>query len=416
MRILIAHNSYQMPGGEDVVFESESALLEAHGHEVVRYVADNSEISEYSRAALAANSIWNAKVVRQVRSLIRRARPDVMHVHNTMPLISPAIYHAAYAERVPVVQTLHNFRLLCPTAELLRKGKVCEECVGTTTYWPGIVHGCYRGSRAATAVVAAMITTHKLLGTWHNKISRYIAMSEFMRRKYVEGGWPPKKIIVKPNFFDCGATARTARGDYVLFAGRLSNEKGLKTLLSALGRMSTPPLLKIAGQGPLMPANPGAHSNVEWLGHLPRDHVIELMKGASALVFPSEWYEGCPLTIIEAFAIGLPVITSRLGNMAEMVTDGVTGLLFGPTDPVDLAAVIEWALAHRAETEAMAARARQEFELKYTPERNYQALMAIYRGVMNREATYGEPSGNDDDPGDCDQHDTHRLRASTGSG
>jgi glycosyltransferase involved in cell wall biosynthesis len=383
MRILVVHNSYQKPGGEDVVFHSEAALLEAHGHEVLRYTSDNNETRSYSRTALAANTIWNATILRQVRSLIQRTRPDLMHVHNTMPLISPAIYHAAHAEGVPVVQTLHNFRLLCPKADLSRGGKVCEECLGTKTYWPGVVHACYRGSRVATGVVAAMVATHTLLGTWQHKIFRYIAMSEFMRRKFVEGGWPAERIAVKPNFFDYDGKVRTAHGDYALFAGRLSVEKGLNTLLNAVGRMAKPPLTKIAGQGPLMPASPTANPNVEWLGQRSREGIIELMKGASVLVFPSEWYEGCPLTIIEAFATGLPVIASRLGNMAEMVTDGVTGLLFAPTDAEDLAAVIGWALAHPMEMQAIAKRAREEFERKYTADRNYETLMQIYSAALN---------------------------------
>ncbi len=201
----------------------------------------------------------------------------------------------------------------------------------------------------------------------------------------------------------------------MLFAGRLSEEKGIKTFLGALSRMSKPPLVKVVGDGPLMPTNLHTYPNVEWLGYLPRERVIELMQRASVLVFPSEWYEGCPLTIIEAFATGLPVIASRLGNMAEMVTDGVTGLLFGPTDSADLAAVIEWALSHPDETAGMGAHARREFEQKYTPQKNYEALMEIYHAVLNREGKNGESnragadSGNDDRPG------PGRLRAGTGA-
>jgi glycosyltransferase involved in cell wall biosynthesis len=415
VKILIAHNSYTRPGGEDVVFESESALLERYGHDVVRYVANNRETGDYSRAVLAANTIWNQKVVREVRSLIQRTRPDVMHVHNTMPLISPAIYHAAHSEGVPVVQTLHNFRLICPRADLLRDGKVCEECIGSRTYWPGIYHGCYRGSRMATAVVATMITSHTVLRTWNDKIDRYIAMSEFMRRKYVEAGWPASKITVKPNFCDYTDGARYERGEYLLFAGRLSEEKGIKTLLGALSRMSKPPRVKIVGDGPLMPTNVASSPNVEWLGFLPRARVVELMQRATVLIFPSEWYEGCPLTLIEAFATGLPVIASRLGNMAEMVTDRVNGLLFGPADSGDLAAVIEWALAHPDELEQMGAHARSEFEQKYTPQKNYQALMEIYQAVLDRGGKHGEPDGNGADLGNHDQLGPVRLRAGTGA-
>ncbi|MQA28758.1 MAG: glycosyltransferase [Luteitalea sp.] len=382
MKILVVHNAYTQPGGEDVVFHAEIALLEAHGHQVVRYTADNHDLRDSARASVAARTIWNGASLRDVRALIRQTRPDLMHVHNTFPLISPTVYHAAQAEGVRVVQTLHNFRLICPNAMLRRAGHTCEECVGTSTRWPGVVHGCYRGSRAATGVIAAMLTTHGVLGTWRHKIDRYIALSEFAKSKFVQDGWPEAKIVVKPNFVECEPPVRNAPGDYVLFVGRLSQEKGLSTLLRAMATMSHPPLLKIAGQGPLMDAG-GPATRIEWLGQQTREQTLALMCGASMLIMPSEWYEGMPLTIVEAFAMGLPVITSRIGTMAEMVSHGLTGLLFPPGDANALADTIGWALAHPGEMEAIAVRARQEFDCKYTPEHNYRRLMEIYHGALS---------------------------------
>jgi glycosyltransferase involved in cell wall biosynthesis len=383
MRILVVHNAYQKPGGEDVVFQSEVALLESEGHEVVRHATSNDDVRKHGSVSLAANTVWNGAARREVQALIQRTRPDLMHVHNTFPLLSPSIYGAAQAEGVPVIQTLHNFRLLCPSAVLRRDGKVCEECIGTLTRWPGVVHRCYRNSRAATGAIAAMLMTHTLIGTWREKVTRFIALSEFDRDKFVEGGYPAAKIAVKPNFLADDPGLRTGRGSYALFVGRLSPEKGVGTLLEAIGRMAAPPLLKIAGQGPLMTATPDANPNIEWLGQQSRTEVFERLGGAALLIMPSEWYEGCPLVIIEAFARGVPVIASHLGTMAEMIVDGVTGLLFTPQDPQDLAAKIRWALDHPAEIAAMASRARQEFESKYSAARNYKMLMQIYEAALN---------------------------------
>jgi glycosyltransferase involved in cell wall biosynthesis len=383
MKILVAHNRYQKPGGEDAVFQNETALLESYGHEVTRYTASNDDVGQYSLPVLAAKTIWNTASMRDVRAVLQRTRPDVIHVHNTFQLISPSIYSAAKAEGIPVVQTLHNFRLLCPAAILRRAGHVCEECVGTATRWPSVVHGCYRDSRATTAVVATMLTTHRMLGTWQQKIARYIAQSQFAKQKFVQDGWPADKIVVKPNFLPSDPGGSEARQGFALFVGRLSEEKGVGTLLKAVRGMPGHFSLKIAGQGPLQPADTTADSGVVWLGHQSRLQILHLMKTARVLVMPSEWYESCPMTIIEALASGLPVITTRIGTMPEMVTDGVTGLLVPPADADALGRAITWALGHPAEMEAMGKRARDEFELKYTPDQNYRALMAIYRSVLN---------------------------------
>ncbi|HSL01099.1 MAG TPA: glycosyltransferase [Rubrobacteraceae bacterium] len=381
MKVLLIHNHYQQPGGEDQVFAAEAALLEAHGHQVLLHTVHNDEVANTNPVALAGSTIWNRSSYRELRSLIRRERPHVTHFHNTLPLISPAGYYAAKAEGVPVVQTLHNYRLLCPNALFFRDGHVCEDCQGKSVPWPSVLHACYRGSRPASAAVAAMLTTHRGLRTWRDQVDVYVATTEFAREKFVQGGLPPEKVVVKPNFLHTDPRQGEGRGDYALFVGRLSHEKGVGTLLSAWKRLGARMPLKIVGDGPLAEevgyATEGLYG-LEWLGRQPQERVLALMKEASVLVFPSTCYENFPVTLLEAFAAGLPVIASNLGGMSSLVVHGRTGLHFRPGDPEDLSAKVEWALAHPTRLADMRSEARAEFEAKYTAERNYVALKEIY--------------------------------------
>ena len=382
MKLLLVHNSYQQPGGEDQVFASELELLASHGHEVVRYTAHNEAVRQLSKLTLACRTSWSRTTYREMRALLQRERPEIVHVHNTLPLLSPAVYYAAGAARVPVVQTLHNYRLLCPNALLLREQRICEDCLARHVAWPGIMHACYRQSRGATGVVAAMLSMHRLLGTWTKRVSRYIALTDFMRQKFVQGGFRADQIVVKPNFVAPDPGVGDHGGGYALFVGRLSPEKGVQTLLRAWREEGRMPL-KIAGGGPLQNLADGSPPGIEWLGRQPREQVIALMKQASVLVFPSECYEGFPTAIAEAFATGLPVVASHLGAMGEIVQHRQTGLLFTPGEANDLAAKVGWALAHPTEVADMGRRARDEFEAKYTAERNYQLLRDIYNGVLD---------------------------------
>lgn len=279
-----------------------------------------------------------------------------------------------------MVQTLHNFRLVCPSGILFRDGHLCEECLGKFFPWPGIVHACYRNSRAATAVTAGMLTLHKPLGTWARVVGRYIALSEFSRRKFIAGGLPSDKIVVKPNFLVTDPGVGGHAGKFGLFVGRLSPEKGLDVLLRAWGLLSRDFPLKVIG-GPLSKEQAGP-SSVEWLGRQPRERVCAEMKDASFLVFPSVWYECCPMTIIEALAVGLPVIVSDCGSAAEMVADYENGRHFRAGDPADLAATVEWALTHEDDMAAIGRAARREFETSYSAPGNYAQLMEIYRLAM----------------------------------
>ncbi len=391
--ILAVHNFYQRPGGEDVAFSTEAAMLERNGHRVIRYEDRNDRIANGIGSGLGA--VWNQGSYRRVQRLAREHRPDVAHFHNTFPLISPAAYYAARREGVAVVQTLHNYRLLCPGGNFLRDGQVCEECAERRSLAPAIAHACYRGSRAGSAAVAAMLTVHRAMGTWRRMVDVYVAPSEFVRQKFIASGFAAERIVVKPNALapdtlaqdasagalDGAADRRDCGAGYALFVGRLSEEKGIRTLAAAWKTLGDIPLL-VAGEGPL--------SGLEWpagatlLGVQSRERVRELMRSARALVFPSVCYEGQPLTIIEAFASGLPVIGSALGGVRELIDDGRTGLLFRPGDAADLAAKVRWAFAHREEMDAMRVHARREYEAKFTAERTYALLMEIYESAMER--------------------------------
>jgi glycosyltransferase involved in cell wall biosynthesis len=385
MKVVLVHAVYRQRGGEEEVLRAEHDLLRDRGHEVRLFTMPNEEMVGYGRVRQAAMTHWNRGAYRRLRALLRADPPDVGHFHNTFPILSPAVYYAARAEGVPVVQTLHNYRLICPNGLLYRDGRVCEECVGKAVPWPAVVHGSYRGSRAATAVVAGMLTSHRLAGTWREKVDTYIALTEFARRKYIEGGLPAERIVVKPNFVPDPGVGDAERGDYALFVGRLTPEKGVSTMLAAWRSLPDIPL-KVVGGGPMMEEleswvrAAGPTANVEIAGLQPPEEVIRLMMNARFLVFPSEWYEGAPRVVLEAFACGLPVIGARIGAMTEMLDHGRTGLHFEPGDPADLARQVRLATSN-GDLVRMGTAARQEYEAKYSADLNYGMLMGIYESV-----------------------------------
>lgn len=388
MKVLMIHNRYQQPGGEDEVFLAEASLLESYAHRVVRYSTHNDRMAEMNRLALAGNTLWNSSTYQELRALIRQERPRVAHFHNIFPLISPAGYYAAKAEGVPVIQTLHNYRLLCPNAQFFRDGRVCEDCMGKVIPWPGVVHKCYRGSRAASAVVTAMLATHRASHTWTEMVDMYVVLTEFARRKFIEGGLPARKLTIKPNFVYPDPGPGEGRGGYALFVGRLSPEKGIGTLLEAWERLKEQIPLKVVGDGPLAELVASAASRypyLEYLGYRSAEEVHGLLKEASVLIFPSEWYETFGRVAAEAFATATPVIAADIGAVAELVEHGRTGLRFRPGDPEDLAAQVGWFLSHPEEHSRLRSEARAEFEAKYTAERNYQTLMKIYESTLERE-------------------------------
>jgi glycosyltransferase involved in cell wall biosynthesis len=384
--VLFVHNYYQQPGGEDSVLRAESAMLRAREHRVHEYLVHNADIDGMGKTALLKKTIWNTATTRDLGHRLDADRVQVAHFHNTFPLVSPAGYYAAKRRGVGVVQTLHNYRLLCPTANFFRDGELCEQCLGKAVPWPGVLHGCYRGSRATTSAVAAMLTVHRAIRTYARQVDVYIALTDFARRKFVEGGLPAEKIVVKPNFSDDPGIGRHDDGS-VLFVGRLAREKGVEDLLNAWQRVVARrpgARLRILGDGPASSLKAGEHAGVEWLGWQPRARVIQYMQDAALLVFPSVQREGFPMTIVEAFATGLPVLTSNFESMTELVHDGQTGRFYRHADSQDLAVVLEQMLGDEAGLRALSRQARAEYDAKYTPARNYEQLMSIYAAAIDR--------------------------------
>ena len=385
MRIVFSHNAYQQRGGEDSVVEAEIAMLRQCGHEVVEYRRHNNEIVNTSPISIALDTLWSGRTVDEIETLINDVRPDVIHSHNTFPLISPSLYWTASKAGIPVIQTLHNFRLLCPQAMFLREGRVCEDCLGKVP-WRGAVRACYRDSIAQSSVLAGMTTAHRLLGTWQNKVTRFIALNDFCRNKFIEGGLPADKILVKPNFVDwtegVKSTNHKTSGCPFLFVGRLSEEKGISVLMRATKVMEGDIALRVAGDGADLNLLAGV-GGVTSLGAVSGDAVRGEMNQALALVMPSIWYENFPRTLVEAFACGLPVIASRLGALAELVVDGETGLLFEPGNADDLANKLRWAKANPSKMAEMGKNARRKYEAEFTEERNYAQLMVIYHEAIS---------------------------------
>jgi glycosyltransferase involved in cell wall biosynthesis len=397
VKIILVHCHYQQTGGEDVVLELERRLLENAGHQIVVFRRSNREVNSYpgvKRLVLIQKAVWNDDARKEFADLLRAEKPDLVHVHNTWVMISPSIYAACREAGVPVVKTLHNYQLLCPAGTFFRDGTICEECM-EHTLWRSVRYKCYRNSRSDTAAAALMLAVHRARGTWERDVTSYIVLTEFARKKFLQGGLPAEKMFIKPNFVSPdplprvgdGGQASAGDGSYAIFAGRLSPEKRVSTLLDAWTRLRSRVPLVIVGGGTQRAeleaeAIKGNLDTVKFRGLLAHDQTMAAIKGARFLVFSSEWYETFGLTMIEAFACGVPVICSRMGAMEEIVDEGRTGLYFTAGNPEDLAEKVEWAWNHPERMRQMGEEARREYESKYTAEKNYPRLMEIYRHAV----------------------------------
>jgi glycosyltransferase involved in cell wall biosynthesis len=385
-RILLVHNRYQQRGGEDAVVLSEQNLLRDNGFTVELMEADNDKIVGLGAKLRTSASVFhNFSVVSKLRALLHKFRPDLVHVHNWFPTLSPAVFRTCKLERVPVVHTLHNYRLLCAKATLFRQGAVCEDCLNTRFRFPGIRHGCYRGSYGGTAVATGATATHWVFGTWRNCVDRFIALSEFARRKMEQGGLAPERISVKPNFLDVDPGVRPGNGNFFVFAGRLSEEKGVSMLLDAWRSAPHLPVLKIVGTGPeaaMVKASATSIHNVEFCGQADSPAVLNIIGNARALICPSKWYEAMPRVVIEALALGTPVIASRIGVYPEMIKDPDFGFLFEPGNPVDLIRCVSQ-LDDSDRRSEMRREARIQFEKFYSAKRNIRILEQIYNSVLD---------------------------------
>nr|WP_211189267.1 glycosyltransferase family 4 protein [Paenibacillus polymyxa] len=388
-KVLIIHNFYQQSGGEDKVVEQESAMLRSRGIETEHYYVHNDSIQSKglaNMAKLAVEAAWSFPEFKRIKELLLRVKPDVVHVHNFFPVISPSVYHACERLGVPVVQTLHNYRLICPAATFMRGNEVCEKCLhGTLLH--SIRHGCYRGSQLQTIPVAAMIKFNELIGTWQHKVSRYIALTEFARDKFAESGIPLDRIAVKPNFIHHQTVkAKYDPNDrYLLFVGRISAEKGVRNLLQAWSQLDDRGGLRlvIIGDGPEKAELAAAYSqeDIRFLGKQDGDTVLDCMSRAMYVMVPSIWYEGFPMTIVESYSVGTPVLCSRIGALEEIVEDGVTGFHFQHDDLENIKTVIRRAVAYENYA-AMRQKVAENYAAHYTEEVNVKQLLAIYSEAM----------------------------------
>jgi len=386
MRILQVHNKYLQKGGEDTVLENEKNLLLSYGHEVEQLLFDNSHIQGTEKLKILYKSIFNIKSARILRKKIEEFKPDVIHVHNFFYIASPSVFYESKKQGIPVIFTIHNFRLVCSGSLLLREGAVCELCINKTFPFMGIRHKCFQNSTLKTAQLTLTTGLHKIWGTWRNKIDRYIALTNFTKSKLINSSLQltNEKISIKPNFVeDTGANDSAHRKNFFLFVGRLSKEKGIDTLLKAANIHAFD--LEIIGGGEmqgLVEEYAQKNPRIIYHGFQQKDFILEKMKFSKALIFPSVWYEGMPLTLLECLSTGTPVIISDIDNLNEMVTDHHNGLHFKTGNAVDLAEKIK--LFEKDDFKALYENARNTYLTKYTPEINYKILMDIYQGVIKK--------------------------------
>jgi glycosyltransferase involved in cell wall biosynthesis len=383
MKILQVHNFYQQRGGEATVVALEKALLEENGHVVITWYKDNAEMKDWSvpQKLKLLHSTTNAKnSAAELEVILRNEQPDICHVHNFFPLISPSIYAACQKFNVPVVQTLHNYRLICTNGTLFRDGEICEKCLGQNAF-QSVRKKCYRNSAIQTWTVARMIEKNKKNGTWNNQVNTYICLSEFARQKFIEHGLPEEKLVVKPNFIpttDTGDTIPTSNDPFFVFAGRLSEEKGTK-LLAEIGKLSPYPIL-VYGDGPVAPELVGI-KNVILKGKQSREVLMQQLKNAKALIFPSIWYEGMPMTILESFSVGTPVIAHDLGAMSTMIQPNENGL-FSDSNPANWVSQMKKLAVDEQLQHQLNEGARSDYKQKYSKFANYQQLMKIYQKLL----------------------------------
>lgn len=388
--VLQVHNFYQLPGGEDTVIENERRLLEEHGHRVVRYCRDNKELQAFSvfrKLLLPFTTIFNPRTYLEVRRLIRTEGIDLVHVHNTLNLISPSVYYAALAEGVPVVQTMHNFRLLCPGATFYRDGHICEDCL-SHGLGCAVKHSCYRGSRLQTLACVLSTKFHRMTGVY-GKIN-YICLTDFNREKLLKlKQIKPEQVFVKPNFVEKTQSVPVfdGRKKLFLYVGRLEKIKGTDFLLEAWEQVcrQTDAQLILCGSGPMEDwcreyIDCRNLTNIELVGRVPHEEALRRMGEAWALILPTQVYEGFPVTIIEAFSRGTPVIGTDLGNTGSLVRDGANGLLFAPGSAQSLAEALMNCL--QADVAGMGQRAYDDYVNLYGEDENYRNLTGIYGRVL----------------------------------
>lgn len=391
MKILFVHNFYQVAGGEDAVYKNEKTLLECNGHQVIEYTVDNMSIkSLWDKVGVIFSTVFSISQYRKIKKILIESKPDVVHVHNYFPLISPAVFYACKKMNIPVVHTLHNFRAVCPTALLMFDGKICEKSINESAWW-AVKKKVYRDSMLGSFILTCMVELHKKIGTWQQQVSRYIALTDFAKSKYIQAGWPEDKLSIKPNFISDpynGEAILDKKSGYAVYVGRLSDEKGIDLILSAWVDVNIP--IKIIGDGPLNTlVKNNTNTKIEYLGLQPKDKVLEYIKNADFIVMASTCYEGFPMVLVEALACGTCALVPKLGGMVEIIEDGTTGLYFEAANIRDLADKANWLENNFKSTQLMGGNARRAYLTKYTAITNYQQLNSIYQQSINEVKGYG---------------------------
>ncbi len=381
MKVVLVHNFYQIAGGEDSVFKNEAEMLIRDGHEVVLYTKDNHAIkTTWQRMLVFFACIFSIREFLQFWRFISLKKPDIVHVHNYFPLISPAVFYCCYLRKVPVVHTLHNFRAICPTAILAHQGKIEERSVRGSAFW-AVKSRVYKNSLLGSFSLYLMVSIHKKLGTWQRCVDKFICLTEFSKGKFTEAGWPIHKLSVKPNFLRSSAADIHPSKSGALYVGRLSEEKGIQVLLDAWKNINYP--LTIVGDGPLKNLvvthdNP----NITYVGFKSSAEVLELLQTAAFIVMPSTCYEGLPMVLIEAFSVGTPAIVSNIGGMKEVVQNEISGMHFKVADSEDLSKQVNKLIVNAKLLSDLSEGAKQNYLKHYAEEANCRVLVKIYESAI----------------------------------
>lgn len=373
-------------GGEEKTLFFEHKLLEENGHKVILFTKDSRDISSYNLAkkiGLCINAIFSFDTYKKIKKIIKSEKPDIAHLQNIFPLISPSVYYALKKHNIPIVQTLHNYRLLCLNGLFVNNsGETCEKCM-YGCFIHGILSKCYRRSFIQSLIMAISIYFHRKLGTFKNKVDLYISPSVFLKNKMIESGLHEDKIEVVSHCIDTDFLAPVLDYDtYGIYMGRLSKEKGVLTLVKAFQRI--PDLrLKIVGEGPLHDevdnfVMMNKLKNVELLGFIKGEERFEILKKALFTVIPSVCYENFPWVILESFALGVPVIASRIGGIFDLIDEMKNGILFNPDDVEDLTKKISILASDPRLMLSMRHNARQRAEEEYSLAAGYKRRMEIY--------------------------------------
>ncbi len=387
MKIIIGHNAYREPGGEDRVFECEARLLRENGHEVIELRESNVRVQQLSRVSLARKTIWNTEAEDRVERLCREHRPDLIHFHNTFPLLSPAVYSAAKRNDVAVVQTLHNYRLICPAATLWRNNQNCFSCIRSTLPHKAILHGCYQGSRVRTSGVVACHSYHRIRRTYHREVDQFILLSDSMRDLFLKAGFDAQKMSVKPNFVsrDPGFNEDSIR-NAITYVGRFSPEKGIDVLLSAWKEVKTDRRLRLIGDGPMkeqVKLAAEADERIEVIPWQSQSDLMKLLDEAFVAVVPSVWLEPFGLTAIEALAKGVPVVASRTGTLQEIVEHGDNGWTVENGNVKAWSRRLQECCDDPQIVNIRRHRARESYEARFSAAKNYNRLLQIYNKALS---------------------------------